>query len=76
MTQADTAVAVRMSLDSEPTGDGQAKIVYPKPWALCILCGGETQTLVVIAIFESASNSGVIKGCGYCADLLGKRASA
>jgi hypothetical protein len=69
MTQADSARALRMSLDSEPTGDGQAKIVSPEPWAFCILCGGETQTLVVIAIFESASNSGVIKGCGYCAAL-------
>jgi hypothetical protein len=76
MTQADTADAVRMSLDLEPTGDGQAKIVSPEPWAFCMLCSGPTQTLVVIAVFESASNSGVIRGCGHCADLLGKRVSA
>jgi hypothetical protein len=75
MTQADTATAVRKSLDLEPTGDGQAKIVYPEPWALCILCSGPTETLVVIAVYESASNSGALMGCGYCADLLGKRAA-
>jgi hypothetical protein len=71
MTQADSVQALRKSLDSEPTGDGQAKIVSPEPWARCILCGGPTETLVVIAVFESASNSGVLKGCGYCAGLLG-----
>jgi hypothetical protein len=76
MPQADSVEALRMSLDSEPAGAGQAKIVFPESWALCILCGGPTEVLVVIAVFESASNSGVLKGCGYCADLLGKRVSA
>jgi hypothetical protein len=60
-----------MSLDSEPAGAGQAKIVSPEPWAHCILCGGPTEVLVVIAVYESASNSGALKGCGYCAELLG-----
>lgn len=74
MTQADSAQALRMSLDSEPVGPGQALIVSPEPqWAHCILCGGETETLVVLAVFEAASSSGVIRGCGYCADMLGKR---
>lgn len=76
MTQADTGNTVRMSLDLEPTGDGQAEIVSPEPWAFCMLCSGPTQTLVVIAVFEATSNSGVIKGCGYCADLLRKRVAA
>jgi hypothetical protein len=76
MTQADSARALRMSLDLEPTGDGQAKIVSPESWARCILCSGPAETLVVIASYESASNSGVLKGCGYCASLLGKRVAA
>lgn len=75
ITQADSAHALRMSLDPEPVmGPGQ--VTEESQQALCMMCSGPTETLVVIATFESASNSGVIRGCGYCADVLGKRVSA
>jgi hypothetical protein len=76
MTASGQRTCVENVAASGPTGAEQTTTVMQPRGALCILCGGETQTLVVIAIFESMSNSGVIMGCGYCAELLGKRASA
>jgi hypothetical protein len=75
MTASGQRARVENVAASELTGSGQATLVQDR-WALCILCSGPTETLVVIAAYESASNSGVLKGCGYCADLLGKRVAA
>jgi hypothetical protein len=75
MTASGQRTCVENVAASGPTGAEQTTAIQDR-WAVCILCSGPTQTLVVIAIFESASNSGVIKGCGYCADLLGKRVAA
>lgn len=70
--------ALRRPLDPAPTSPERVATITtpPRRWALCILCGGPTETLVVIAAYESASNSGALKGCGYCAELLGKRVAA
>lgn len=73
MTRADSATALRMSLTSEPVGQGQAEATPEAKQALCILCSGPTSELVLIASYESASNSGALWGCGYCAEMLGKR---
>ena len=72
MTQADTATAVRMSLDSEPVGTGQAEATPEALQARCMFCGGHADVLVVLAAFESA----LLLGCGYCAEVLGKRAAS
>ena len=61
MTQADSARALRMSLDSPPIeAQGQATDVDPgrSSWAFCVLCGKTTHEPVLVGFREGGSLAG------------------
>lgn len=56
MTQADSAPALRMSLDSEPAGASQA--LQSTRQASCCVCGNLTSEPVLIGCEEAGSGPG------------------